>query len=179
MSDTHPRPMSEAPETGEWITVRTVEVNSYRYKLYKPSGAQQMKARGRWQRATEYGGWENCKKPEGVWLPEGWRFTGEDPAPGVAASETGDRRMSERSALITVRIPAALKARLEQPRIGPYSVSISRIVKRGIELALAELDQMAEDQAKWRGRDRQESPEEAADAASERIIAAVAESRAK
>jgi hypothetical protein len=67
------RPMSEAPEDGSWIVVRETTIRTYRYKLYKPDGARQMQARGRWQRATEFS-WENCPKPEGEWLPEGRRF---------------------------------------------------------------------------------------------------------
>lgn len=61
------RPMSEAPEVpGTYINVRSV--TSYRWLAYKPDGARQMRAKGRWQRATEWG-WQNCDKPDGEWIP--------------------------------------------------------------------------------------------------------------
>jgi hypothetical protein len=63
------RPMSEAPELpGTYINVRTTTTNTYRWLAYKPDGARQMRAKGRWQRATEYG-WENCSKPDGEFVP--------------------------------------------------------------------------------------------------------------
>lgn len=43
-------------------------------------------------------------------------------------------------AVLSVRIRADLKARLEKPRLGPYRISITEAVERGIELALAELE---------------------------------------
>ena len=60
------RPTSEAsPRPGYYIDVRTVE--SYRWLAYKKDGARQMKAAGRWQRATEYG-WENAPLPDGEFV---------------------------------------------------------------------------------------------------------------
>lgn len=61
------RPTSEAPTVpGTYIKVRTT--NTYRWLEYKPDGQRQMKAKGRWQRATEYG-WENAPLPEGDFVP--------------------------------------------------------------------------------------------------------------
>lgn len=61
------RPTSEAPaKPGTYINVRTV--TTYRWLEYKPDGKRQMKAEGRWQRATEYG-WENASLPEGEFVP--------------------------------------------------------------------------------------------------------------
>lgn len=51
---------------GTYIDVRTV--TSYRWLAYKPDGARQMKAAGRWQRATEHG-WENATLPTGEFIP--------------------------------------------------------------------------------------------------------------
>ena len=56
------RPISEAPMDGTEILVAV----SYRYQPYKPEGARQMKAKGRWQMMGEFG-WENAPSPE-YWL---------------------------------------------------------------------------------------------------------------
>lgn len=56
------------PKTTVYIDVR--EVTTYRWKPYKPDGARQMRATGRWQRTVgEYGKWENCSQPAGEWSP--------------------------------------------------------------------------------------------------------------
>ncbi|WP_156122234.1 hypothetical protein [Aureimonas altamirensis] len=48
--------------------------------------------------------------------------------------------MSDKTESITFRISPDLKRRLEEEaRLGPYPVSMSDVVKRGIELALDEL----------------------------------------
>lgn len=47
-----------------------------------------------------------------------------------------------KQSVLSVRIRPDLKARLDQPRIGPYRVSITDLVERGIELALAELEDL-------------------------------------
>ena len=61
------QPIETAPEVpGTYINVRSV--TSYRWLEYKKDGQRQMRARGRWQRATEWG-WENCSKPDGEWMP--------------------------------------------------------------------------------------------------------------
>lgn len=57
-------PGSQAPTDGRHILGSV----SYRYLHYKPDGRRQMKAEGRWQRATEYG-WENCGGPPEWWMP--------------------------------------------------------------------------------------------------------------
>lgn len=44
-----------------------------------------------------------------------------------------------RSAVLSVRISQELKDRMEAARLGPYKVSITDIIERGIELALAEM----------------------------------------
>lgn len=49
-----------------YVDVR--EVTTYRYLPYKPDGRRQMRAPGRWQRATEHG-FENCAPPTGEWRP--------------------------------------------------------------------------------------------------------------
>lgn len=55
--------------------------------------------------------------------------------------------MSERkAAVISVRVKPELKDRLErEARLGPYPVSITDVVERGIELALAELAKLRTD----------------------------------
>lgn len=55
------------PNVTTYINVRTT--TTYRWKPYKPDGQRQMKARGRWQRAQEPDGWENCSAPAGEWIP--------------------------------------------------------------------------------------------------------------
>lgn len=50
------------------------------------------------------------------------------------------RAAGPRDAVLSVRIPAELKARMDRPAIGPYRVSISDLVLRGVELALTELE---------------------------------------
>lgn len=64
MSDPTWKPTSEAPTApGTYIDVlRITDVTTYRWLAYKPDGARQMRAKGRWQRATEYG-WENAPLP--------------------------------------------------------------------------------------------------------------------
>lgn len=60
------QPTSEAPcKPGTYINVRTV--TTYRWLAYKKDGARQMRASGRWQRATEYG-WENAPLPDGEFI---------------------------------------------------------------------------------------------------------------
>lgn len=62
-----------------------VDVYPVRWKPYKPDGQRQMKAKGRWQRMNEYGGWENCEKPETVFADPAeigalaWREASEHP----------------------------------------------------------------------------------------------------
>ena len=56
------------PKITTYIDVRTI--TTYRWKTYKPDGQRQMKAQGRWQRATGSGDavkWENCSTPDGEW----------------------------------------------------------------------------------------------------------------
>jgi len=53
-----------APKDGKMFYVRRL-CGPYRWKKYKPEGAKQMKAEGRWQESNEYGGWENCDEPTG------------------------------------------------------------------------------------------------------------------
>jgi hypothetical protein len=61
------KPTSEAPQQpGTYVDVRTT--TTYRWLAYKPDGARQMKAPGRWQRATEHG-WENAPLPNGDFVP--------------------------------------------------------------------------------------------------------------
>ena len=50
------------------VTIDVRSVTTYRWQPYKPEGARQMKAKGRWQVATEYG-WENATLPNGEWRP--------------------------------------------------------------------------------------------------------------
>ena len=53
-----------------YIDVR--EITTYRWKPYKPDGQRQMKAQGRWQKATgigDYTTWTNCAVPDGEWAP--------------------------------------------------------------------------------------------------------------
>jgi len=45
------------------------------------------------------------------------------------------------TAVISIRIPAELKARLIGLRYGPYRVGVTDVVIRGIELALAEIEE--------------------------------------
>jgi hypothetical protein len=70
-ADTEWRPISELNPTGTtYINVRTVAVTTYRWKPYKPDGARQMGAKGRWQRARDPDGWENARlPPDGEWVP--------------------------------------------------------------------------------------------------------------
>ena len=62
-----------------------VEVYPVRWKPYKPDGQRQMKAKGRWQRMNEYGGWWNCEKPSAVFAEPpkvgelAWRDPNETP----------------------------------------------------------------------------------------------------
>lgn len=63
------KPMSDLsinPNETTYINVRTEW--TYRWLPYKKDGRRQMKAQGRWQRATEYG-YENCSQPAGEWTP--------------------------------------------------------------------------------------------------------------
>jgi hypothetical protein len=46
-----------------------VDIYPVRWKPYKPEGQRQMKRKGRWQRMSEYGGWENCDTPNHI-FPE-------------------------------------------------------------------------------------------------------------
>lgn len=58
------------PRATTYIAVRTTDVTTYRWKPYKPDGARQMKAQGRWQRAEGAGDfvrWSNCPAPDGEW----------------------------------------------------------------------------------------------------------------
>lgn len=55
------------PKATTYINVRSV--TTYRWKPYKPDGQRQMRAQGRWQRAKEPDGWENCAAPVGEWAP--------------------------------------------------------------------------------------------------------------
>lgn len=43
-----------------------VAIYPVRWKAYKPDGQRQMKKKGRWQRMNEYGGWDNCERPDAV-----------------------------------------------------------------------------------------------------------------
>lgn len=54
------------PGTAITVDVCWTTTNTFRWKPYKPSGARQMQAKGRWQRATEYG-WVNAPLPDGEW----------------------------------------------------------------------------------------------------------------
>lgn len=65
------RPISELPGAGiMYVNVRVTTVTTYRWKPYKPDGARQMRAKGRWQRARDPDGWENAKlPPDGEWVP--------------------------------------------------------------------------------------------------------------
>lgn len=56
--------IAEYPKDGRAFTL-LVPVQ-YRWKKYKPDGQRQMKAAGRWQKATSNGdwfSWENCEPP--------------------------------------------------------------------------------------------------------------------
>jgi len=54
------------PEKTEWFSVRVIEL--WRWLPYKPDGARQMKAKGRWQKHNEHG-FENADWPEGAeWI---------------------------------------------------------------------------------------------------------------
>lgn len=65
------RPTSELKPTDTmYINVREVTVTTYRWKPYKPDGARQMRAKGRWQHARGLDGRENAKlPPDGEWVP--------------------------------------------------------------------------------------------------------------
>lgn len=55
-------PIEEAPRDG--TVIEASFVLSVRYQPYKPSSEQRRKGIvGRWQRLTEFGGWENCDEP--------------------------------------------------------------------------------------------------------------------
>lgn len=55
------------PNDGSIFYMRQI-VGPYRWKAYKPEGQKQMGVSGRWQIANEFGGWDNCEKPDGEFL---------------------------------------------------------------------------------------------------------------
>ena len=66
MTDTIPEAMAAVEKSNRrqhFIDVRHVTV---RWEPYKPDGARQMKAKGRWQELVisgDYWRWQNCKRP--------------------------------------------------------------------------------------------------------------------
>lgn len=44
-----------------------VSVTPVRWKAYKPQYTAQTGKKGRWQTMNEYGGWDNCEKPDAVY----------------------------------------------------------------------------------------------------------------
>jgi hypothetical protein len=62
-----PKPIETAPMDGTEIVCLVRQ--TYRWLPYKPSSEQfRHGLKGRWQKANEYGGWDNASPPEG-WLP--------------------------------------------------------------------------------------------------------------
>lgn len=45
-----------------------VDIYPVRWQPYKPDGQRQMRAKGRWQRMNDYSGWDNCEKPNFVFV---------------------------------------------------------------------------------------------------------------
>ena len=64
--------MSEYPQNGSTFATESIDRVIYRWAKYKPDGARQMGAPGRWQRQVwrnNYFKWENCEPPTGVLAP--------------------------------------------------------------------------------------------------------------
>lgn len=62
------RDVATAPKDGRPFNVTWSTTWTYKWSPYKPDGRRQMGKLGRWQRAGEYGGWENAELPDtGEW----------------------------------------------------------------------------------------------------------------
>lgn len=104
------RPIETAPKDGTRI-LGMPYANTMRYMPYKPTSEQfRHGLKGRWQRANEYGGWENC--PE----PEAWRdhaFAGQPDSAAdlirdlVAALALRDERVAKLEAELEVALQKA------------------------------------------------------------------------